>query len=144
MPELNIPNFDQVQLAPPQLDPGTYTVNVQEKPTLERQDDGKQFLQINMVVMDGPAQQEADPLTGSKSPVGRKWRDRLYLVDGAYFRVKALLIAASILKRDDKSSAIAMGRFNTDLLVGAKFQIKLDPNVNPATGKEYRNVTYVT
>jgi hypothetical protein len=144
LPEIHIPDFDKVSLQPPQLDCGTYTVNVQEKPTIESQSDGKQYIQLQMVVMGGPAQKEADPATGNTSPVGRKWRDRLYLVDGAYFRVKALLIAAGILARDDKASAIAMGNFNSDLLVGTKFQIRLDPNINPQTGKEYRNVVYIT
>lgn len=141
MPQINIPNFDEVTVSAPKLDPGEYMVNITEKPELKENQNGKPYLEIIMKVIEGPEQQQADPATGGTDPAGRKVTDRLYLVDGAYFRVKQLLISAGILARDDKDSPLARGEFNSDVLVGARMPIKLSAQMN--NGKEYRNVDYI-
>jgi hypothetical protein len=141
MPEISIPDFDKVALAPPQLDPGEYTVNIYDKPALENSDNGKDYLLVKMKVVEGADQKEEDPATGSHSAVGRTINDRVYLVDGAYFRVKRLLIATGLLSRDDKDSDTALGRFNSDALQGARLRIKVVPAM--VNGKEYRNVQYI-
>lgn len=144
MPEISIPQFEKVTVAPPSLDfGGPYTFNIQEKPTLEQTQDGKQYISVKVVCLDGPTQKEADPMSGSNSPVGRKWGFRLYLVDGAYFKIKALLISSGILKRDDTSSAVAMGRINTDILMGAKFRANINPNYDEKSGNTYRDVQFL-
>ena len=144
MPEIVIPNFEQVEIALPRLIAGAYTMNIQEIPTMDISKNGKQYVQIEMVVLDGPDQPDADPATGSFKPAGRKFRDRMYLVDGAYFRVKAFLIAAGLLKRDDKQSALALGKLNTDTWVGTRFSVVLQPKINPDNQKEYLECIYQT
>lgn len=141
MPAINIPKFEEVTVSAPRLDPGQYVVNITEKPSLEENQNGKPYLALTMKVIEGPEQQQEDPGTGSKSPAGRTVKDRLYLVDGAYFRVKQLLIASGLLARDDTESPMAHGQFNSDMLVGTRFSINLTAQMN--NGKEYRNVDYI-
>ncbi len=141
MPEITIEGFDEVAVGFKYFDPGEYTVNVTEKPTIETNDNGKTFIALTMKILEGPQQQEVHPETGSKDPRGGTIKDRLYLVDKAYFRVKQLLVAAGILTRDDKTSPIAKGKFSTDILMGTRFTIKYD--VSMRDGKEYRETTYV-
>ncbi len=142
MPQIEIPNFDEVQLAPPRLDPGDYVATITEKPALEENQNGKPYLAVKMKIVEGPEQSDPDPATGSRSPAGRNWTDRLYLVDGAYFRVKQLLVAAGLLARDDHDSPMAKGKFNSDMLVGTTFNIRVTTQMSK-DGKEYRNVDYI-
>jgi len=141
MPELSIPNFEEVSVGSLRLDPGEYVVNIQDKPEVKENRNGKPYLEVNMTIVEGPEQQEPDPSSGSKDPAGRNIRDNLYLVDGAYFRIKQLLVASGILARDDNESPIARGQFNTDILVGTRFTVRLSTRMN--NGKEYRDVAYV-
>lgn len=140
MPEISIPNFEDVSVGTLRLDPGVYVVNVQDKPEIKENRNGKPYLELNMTVVDGPEQSAPDG-TGSTSPVGRNIRDNLYLVDGAYFRIKQVLVAAGILARDDNTSPIARGQFNSDILVGTRFTVRLEAQMN--NGKQYNNVVYV-
>ena len=144
MPELDLGDvdFEGVDVSGfTQLDPGTYMFQIAEPPREEFKDD-KRFLTFNFLVLGGPEQKEAFP-DGSKDPAGKKWRDRVYLTPNAMWRFKRLLICAGLLARDDKTSPIAQGKMNTDLLAGQKVQVNLTPNINAETGKEYRNVEYV-
>jgi len=141
MAAINIPNFDEVSVSAPMLDVGTYIVNVTEKPEVKENQNGKPYMELVMKVVEGPQQSQPDPGTGSTDPAGRTVKDRLYLVDGAYFRLKQLLLAAGVLARDDKDSPLARGQFNSDILVGTRFTINLTAQMN--NGKEYRNTDYV-
>lgn len=141
MATINIPNFEDVSVSAPMLDVGTYVMNVTEKPEVKENQNGKPYLELVMKVVEGPQQSQPDPGTGSTDPAGRTWKDRLYLVDGAYFRIKQLLLAAGVLARDDKDSPLARGQFNSDILVGTRFTVNLTAQMN--NGKEYRNVDYV-
>lgn len=137
MPTVNLPNFDSVELAPPQLDPGEYMMSIPEKPEIKTNPNGKQYIEVPYKVIEGPNQQKEDPGTGSKDPTGRVVRDRYYLVEGAEFRIKRLLVSAGVLARDDKESPLAKGQFNTDILQGAKLPVNVTIQMN--NGKEYRN-----
>jgi len=148
MPELNIPNFDQVELMPPRLDPGTYVVNIQEEPALKTGTNKKtgasqQYLEVKMTVIEGPQQEHPDPNTGATNPVGRGHRDWVFLVDGAYFRVKQLLVAFGLLSKDDKTSPMAQGKINTQSLVGARGTIKISKEIDKESQKEYTRTEYV-
>ena len=137
MPIINLPSFPDTELAAPRLDPGEYTMNIPEKPIVETNQNGKQYLAVKYKVLEGPDQEKEDPGTGSKSPAGRVVTDRFYLVEGAEFRIKRLLVAAGILARDDKESPMARGEINTDVLVGARLPVSVTIQMN--NGKEYRN-----
>jgi len=140
MPQVNIENFDDVDVdSYRMLDPGVYTVNVQEEPTVKMSKNNNQQLELTMKVIEGVDQKEADPSTGSKSPAGRVVKD--WIAFKAAFRIKKLLIAAGILRRDDRDSDIAKGKFETGMLIGTKFQIKLV--ADSYNGKEQRKVEYV-
>lgn len=138
MPIINLPNFDKVELAPPQLDPGEYMMSIPEKPDIKSNQNGKQYIEVPMKVIEGPQQQKPDPGTGSTDPTGRVVKDRYYLSEGAEFRIKRLLVATGILARDDKESPLARGEgINTDMLIGAKMPVNVTIQLN--NGKEYRN-----
>jgi len=140
MAEINIPNFENTPLSFVQLDPGTYTVQIQD-PYEQKFENDKEFIQLELTVKAGPAQKQPDE-HGSTDPSGRKIRDRIYLTGNAAWRLKRLLVCSGLLARDDKSSAMAKGNINLDLLMASgPFQIKLTPNIKD--GKEYRNVEYV-
>jgi hypothetical protein len=141
MAQIQIPNFDEVSVSAPKLDPGEYVANIDDKPELKENQNGKPYLEIKLKIIEGPQQAQPDPGTGSTDPAGRTIYDRLYMVDGAYFRVKQLLISAGILARDDKESPLARGEFNSDILAGARLPIKVSAQMN--NGKEYRNVDYI-
>lgn len=147
MPDIDIPGFEDVELAPPMLDPGTYVFNIQEEPQMKTSDNDKQYLEVKLVCLEGPPQSTPDPATGSNLAAGRKMTDRLYFVDGAFFRVKSLLICAGLLKRDDKESDMARGKFNSSVLVGARLNCRIETNsYKNAAGedREGRNVVYLT
>jgi hypothetical protein len=137
MPTINLPNFDQVELAPPQLAPGEYMMSISQKPEIKTNPNGKQYLEVRYKVIEGPEQQKPDPGTGSKDPTGRVVPDRYYLVEGAEFRIKRLLVSTGIIARDDKESPVAQGNFNTDILMGVKLPVNVTIQMN--NGKEYRN-----
>jgi hypothetical protein len=139
MPNIEIPNMENAELYAGMLDPGPhYLVNVQELPQIKEAKTGTKQIQLTMTVLSGPDQKSPDPQTGSLSPAGRKVTDFIAL--SAAFRVKQLLIAAGLLARDDKTSALAKGNFNTDLLMGTKFSITIEPDMYD--GKEKRRVKY--
>lgn len=138
MPEINIPDMDQVDLYPKLLDPGVgYLVNIQELPVLSNASTGNPQIELTMTVLSGPEQKEPSGEYGT-SPVGRKIKDFISLK--AKFRIKQLLIAAGLLDRADKNSEMAKGNFNTDKLMGAKFSISLEPKMYE--GKEGRTIKY--
>ncbi len=140
MPEINIPNFENVPTSFLQLDPGTYTVQIQD-PYEQKFENDKEFIEIHMTVKAGPNQKASDE-NGSTDPSGKKIRDRVYLTGSAAWRLKRLLICSGLLSKDDKSSEMARGKINLDLLMASgPFQIKLTPNIRE--GREYRNVEYV-
>lgn len=142
MPEVNVPGFEDVDLSPPQLDPGEYTMNIYDKVQLRTaESSGKQYLEVPLKVVEGPEQQAPDPNTGETDATGRTMNDRVYLSQAALWRLKALLVASGLLARDDKDSPMAQGNINTDMLTGTTVQVKLTPQMN--NGREYRNVEYV-
>jgi len=143
MPEISIPDFDKVDLLPPRLDPGTYVVNIQNEPEYKVHNNGKNYLDIEFVVIEGPNQAQPDPNTGSVAATGKKIHDWLWMVDGAYFKVKQMLIAMGLLTRDDKTSPLAQGKFTTAALVGARGTIKVSKQLNAQDQKEYTKVEYV-
>lgn len=136
MAEITIDNFENVEVAPPQLDPGDYKFNIREEPEVKTSNNGKPYLDVNLTVVDGPAQQNGE------SPVDRTVHDRVYLVEGAYWRIKQLLIAAGLLDPNDKESPLARGKFNTAILVGAMVGATVQIQKNPENGREYRNYQY--
>jgi hypothetical protein len=137
--DINIAGFETVDIAPPQLDPGNYSVTIQTAPVMDSTDDGKDFLPIDMVVVNGPNQKSG------ANPTGKIYRDRVYLTSAASWRIKSLLVASGLMSRDDKASPVAKGQFNTQQLVGSNFQINITPNRVERDGqvREYRNCQYV-
>lgn len=121
MPEINIPDFDKVELYPPMLDPGVYTLTVKDPPEVKAaRSSGKPILTIVFEVVNGPAQKQSNT-TGDNSPVGRKITDGISLEMKS--KIKQLYIAAGLLRRDDKTSPAAKGNLgNTDRLVGCTVQ----------------------
>lgn len=142
MPEIFIDNFEQVELSPPKLDVGSgYHFNIESVGELEESEKtGSKYFELALRCLDGPKQSEADPVTGSLDPKGRRIKDRVYLTEGAKWRIKALLISAGLLNRDDKTSDLARGKFNTDILQGAVIACTIEAQMRD--GKEYRNVVY--
>lgn len=138
MAEVELTGFEDVDVSSfVRLDPGQYTMVIPERPVIEKQEDGKQYINLPMKVVDGPEQQEVLPSTGSTSPIGITVNDRYYLTDNAKWRVKKLLVSCGIITRDDKSSPIAQGKFDLDVFMGAKFPCNVGIQMN--NGKEYRN-----
>lgn len=151
---VNIANFENLSIKREQLDPGTYVVQIQD-PYTDKDgvagqtsfENDKEFFQLDYTVKAGPDQKEADE-NNSKSPVGKKIHDRVYLTGKAAFRLKQLLIASGILNRADKVSDIARGQnINLDMLLGSgTFQVKLTPNFrkdDAGNTREYRNVEII-
>lgn len=144
MATINLPNFENTPLSMTLLKPGTYTVQLIE-PFQQKFENEKEFLELELTVKQGPEQDQPDE-NGSKDPAGRKIRDRLYLSAQAAFRVKQYLVAMGLLARDDKTSEMAKGNINLDLLMsGGPFQVKLTPRIVEKDGqkREYRNVEIV-
>lgn len=142
MSMLNIPDFEKVELAPPQLDPGDYILNIVEDPkAITDPKSSNEYLEMQYQVVEGPNQQKPDPATGSVSPVGRKTRDRIYLTSNAYWRLKQAMICAGLLARDDTTSPIARGQFDPAMFMGCRMKVNISPNMKD--GKEYRNINYV-
>lgn len=141
MAEIQIADFDKVELSPPRLDVGSgYVFGVENVQILENEKNNNKYLEVTLRCVEGPDQTEADPITGLASPKGRVIKDRVYLTEGAKWRVKALLIASGLLARDDKTSEIARGHFDSDILLGSTVQCSIESQMNE--GKEYRNVVY--
>lgn len=146
MPVVNIPDFESVEVAPPRLDIGKgYVGNIVELPVIKHQDENdsssKQYIEVKVKILEGPPQSEMDPVTGSPSPTGRSMTDRLYLVPGAFFKVKQLLVSAGLIARNDKDSPMAKGQIALDALIGAKFPFNIVASMKDGT--EYRNIQYV-
>jgi len=141
MPQINMPNFEHVELSAPQLDVGKYTVNIIEKPEMQQPESGNVYLLITMQATEGPEQSTPHPLDGSTKAEGRTIKDRVYLTAEAAWRLKALLISAGILSREDQTSPMAKGNFNTDILYGQSLQIEVTKRMH--NGREYNNVTYI-
>jgi hypothetical protein len=139
MPQIELNDFEKVALSAPRLDPGVYTFNVHEMPEIKKTDNEKVYINLPMKVVEGPNQKEPDPNTGSFSPVGKVFHDRLYT--GAAFRIKRMLVASGLLAKDDVTSDLARGKLDTAILVGARFQASLTPKLN--NGKEYLEVDYI-
>lgn len=137
MAEIEIDGFEDVNISNfNPLDPGSYTFVIPERPKKVNDDPDKPYIEVQMKVVEGPEQQDADPETGSKSPEGRTMRDRYYLTQASKWRIKKLLVACGIITRDDKDSPIARGKFDLDIFTGARFQAKVAIQMN--NGKEYR------
>lgn len=142
MAQITMPDFDKTELSPPSLDAGDYEVNVTEKPEYVVPDDGgKQYLTLVMQATAGPEQSKPHPVDGTTSAAGRTIRDRIYLTKEAGWRLKAALVSAGILARDDKESPLAKGNINSDILMGAHLKIQVTKRMKD--GNEYSNVTYV-
>jgi hypothetical protein len=121
MPEINIPDLENTELNV-LLDPGVYTFNIQEMPTVEpAKSSGKDVLKFKAVVMDG------QPQKNGANPAGRVMFNNIPLELKSV--VKQLLIACGLLRRDDKTSPMAKGNFNTDILLGATFRATVEPNM---------------
>jgi hypothetical protein len=141
MPEITIPEFEEVSVGGQRLDPGKYTFVVSEKPQVKDLDmsaplsDQKPYLEVVFKVIDGPPQEEANS-SGTNNPAGMLHTQRFYL--NAKWGVKRLLISTGLLARDDTESPMAKGKFNTDML----YNCKLDGVVKTEmyNGREYRNV----
>ena len=135
MPEINIPDFENVELFT-LLDPGVYTFNIQELPTVEAaKSSGKPKLCFKAVVVDGPPQKQAGGENGT-NPAGRmQYVSIPYEMKSV---IKQLLIATGLLRRDDKSSPMAKGQFNSDILQGTTFRATLVPNMYD--GNESRKI----
>lgn len=137
MAEIEIDGFEEISISNfKPLDPGSYTFVIPERPKKVADDADKPYIEIQMKVVEGPAQQEPDPETGSTSPEGLVMRDRYYLTPAAKWRIKKLLVACGIITRDDKDSPIARGKFDLDIFTGARFAAKVAIQMN--NGKEYR------
>ena len=141
MPEINIPNFDKADLTPPQIDVGTYDVNITQRPELKSNDKGNQYLEVQMTVLSGPDQTQANPSNGSLNAAGRTIRDWVFLTESAAWRLKTLMVASGLLAREDTTSPMGKGSFNSDMLLGTKFQVAVTKRMYE--GKEYNQVQYV-
>ena len=147
MPTVNIPEFEKVEVAPPRLDVGKgYEGNIIELPTIKETDPAdpsmkKSFIEVKIKVLGGPDQQDPDPGTGSKSPAGRTITDRFYLVPGAYFKIKQLMVSAQLLGRKDADSPLAKGAIPLEIFVGVRFPFNIIASMKD--GNEYGNVQYV-
>lgn len=139
MPQIQIEDFENVPVSAPRLDPGgPYTGKITEPPVLQTaENSGKQYVEVKTQVVDGPSQQEADPVTGSNSPQGLTFTDRYYTTKAASFRLKQLLIATGLLAKDDTESPMAKGQINTDILAGQQYQFNV--SIQYRDGREYRN-----
>jgi len=134
-------DFANIPVGKAQLDPGAYIFNIQEEPTDEFDNDQKEYLQMVYHVVDGPPQQVEDAEFGT-SPVGRTFKERLYLETKSLWKLKSLLIACGMLDRNDKTSDIARGVFDTADLVGKTFNATVAKTTSKKDGKEYTNLNY--
>ncbi len=141
MPQVQMPDFENVELQPPSLDAGTYEGNIVEKPDLDQTEDGKQFITVLVQATDGPDQMKPHPVTGSMKVEGRTVRTRVYLTKAAAWRVKQLLVCAGLLARDDAQSPMAKGNINTDMLLGT--HVKFEVSKRMANGNEYSDVQWI-
>jgi hypothetical protein len=135
MPEINIPDFENTELFT-LLDPGVYTFNIQEPPLIEpAKSSGKPKLVFKAVVVDGPPQKTASGANGN-NPAGKMQFVSIPLELTSV--LKSLLIATGLLIRNDKTSPMAKGQFNSDILVGTTFRATLEPNTY--NGNESRKI----
>lgn len=136
MPKINLKGFEDTEVTPPMLDPGSYAVKITQAPVEEWDDQNRNYMDIYMMVVSGPQQKNGD------AAAGKDTRDRIYLhTPKSWFRLKQLLVAAGLMERDDKESPMAKGDIDTDLLAGQSLQIEV--SINMRDGKEYRNTQYV-
>jgi len=144
MPVYNLNGFEDINVSGMKLlDPGVYSLQIDKVPESAYDDKGQEYLTVHYTVLDGPQQQEPDPERGT-SPVGMAYQDRVYMTPKALWRFKALLIAAQLLDKNDKGSPMAKGQgIDSDTLMGRTVRAQIDVNVNPNTGKEYRNLTFL-
>lgn len=143
MPQINMPDFDQIELQPPSLDAGTYEGNIVEKPQVKSTEgeDPKQYLEVKIQVTDGPPQSKPHPVTGNTSAEGRTITNRVYLTQASAWRLKALLVCAGLLDRGDTSSPLAKGNINSDMLLGT--HVKFEASKRMSNGNEYTDIQWI-
>lgn len=138
MPEINIDNFENVSTGAVQLDAGgPYKMKIKDAPQHKTSDSGKPYLEVKYIIVEGPEQENEIASTGSKNPAGAEITDRYYLSEGAAFKVKRLLVSCGLLEKDDKTSTMAQGKFDSDILAGQQFPCQVDIQMN--NGQQYRN-----
>jgi hypothetical protein len=132
MPRVEIPDFENTKVFT-LLDPGVYNVEVDGIPLVENNKKGNPQIIMTMTVTDGPTQQTGD------NPFGRKIKD--FIPFALSTKVKALLLACGVLTRDDTTSEIAKGGFDTEILMGARLQVRLTRRMY--NGNPQNDVAYV-
>lgn len=137
--KITLPDFQNATVGNEPLVDGIYTVNVPTSPTREMKGD-KVSLKFTFKVVAGPDQKSPGE-NGTLSPIGRELHDFIPLQANCMWRMKRLLVAAGLMARDDKSSALAMGEFDTDSLIGNTFQVKVFQE--EYEGKKRTKVDYV-
>lgn len=139
MPEIIIPNMEDAEIFSAQLDPGAgYLFNIQELPKVIQAKTGTTQLEVTFTVISGPDQKVTNPETGTLSPTGKKIKD--FIAFTAQFRMKQLLVACGLLARDDKTSEMAKGKFNSDILLGQKCGGSIEAEMYQE--KERRRIKY--
>lgn len=132
MPRVEIADFQNAKVYT-MLDAGVYTVAINEEPAVGQTSNGNPRIEVTMEVADGPTQQSGE------NPAGRIVKDFIPLKLAS--KIKALLLAAGLLQRDDTTSEIATGSFDTSILYGTRFQVRLSHRMYE--GKPQLDVNYV-
>ena len=134
--EIKLPGFEEVEASEgfKLLAPGKYRVIIAEPPEVGVNNNGNPEMVITMKVIGGPKQEDGS------DPAGSTIKDWIYYTK-AMWKLKNLLVSAGIIPKDDKTSDIARGQFDSDILTGQECVINL--TASTYNGKEKRDVQYV-